>query len=326
MLTGLTLMSFSRMNSDFLRGELTRQKEESVEQEGYGATFLKVVALILDVTQHVIVGVMWASVLYTLLYVTGVINSLMQFGSSFRYQRGVTPLTSVQAVVTMIGGYVLSLPLLQWVMKNRKPIAFPRFMVIHNLFLMTASACLSVGISYFVVRDILKNGFYHSICSADVHDNPYLHLFYYINYLLKFYEFLDTYIIILKKKPVIFLHWYHHAITALLTYIQQNDYTPVQWVPIVMNLVVHVVMYSYYLLSSFHFHVWWKRYLTLFQIVQFIVDLSVCGYCTIRLYDHPKSCVGTIRAAYSGMGIIGSYFFLFLNFYRVNYKRKSKVE
>ena len=47
--------------------------------------------------------------------------------------------------------------------------------------------------------------------SLEVHDNPYLHLFYYLNYLLKYYEFIDTYIIILKKKNVIFLHWYHHA-------------------------------------------------------------------------------------------------------------------
>ena len=320
------MKSLSKMNSDFLRGELTQQKEESIEQEEYGATFLKVVALILDVTQHIVVAIIWASVLYAILYVTGVINLLMQFGPSFRYQRGILPLTSIQTVIIIIGGYVLSLPLLRWIMKEQKPITVPRLMVVHNLFLMSASACLSVGISYFVVKDVLKNGFYHSICSAEVHDNPYLHLFYYINYLLKFYEFLDTYIMILKKKPVIFLHWYHHAITALLTYIQQNDYTPVQWVPIVMNLVVHVVMYSYYLLSALHIHVWWKRHLTLFQIVQFIVDLTVCGYCMIHLYDHPKSCVGTLRAAYSGMGIIGSYFFLFLHFYRVNYKKRSKVE
>lgn len=303
-----------------------QQKEESVDREAYGTTFLKAVVWILDVTQHIIVGVMWASVLYTVLYSTGVIEYLSHFGSSFRYLRGNTPLTSKWAVATMIGGYVVSLPVLQYIMKERKPVAFPRFMVIHNLFLMIASGCLSLGISYFVVQDIFRNGFYHSICSAEVHDNPYLHLFYYINYLLKFYEFLDTYIIILKKKPVIFLHWYHHAITALLTYIQQNDYTPVQWVPIVMNLVVHVVMYSYYLLSSFHFKVWWKRYLTLFQIAQFVVDLAVCVYCTIRLYDEPKSCVGTTRAAYSGVGIIGSYFLLFLRFYALNYKKKDKVE
>lgn len=31
----------------------------------------------------------------------------------------------------------------------------------------------------------------------------------------------------------------------LLTYIQQNDYTPVQWVPILMNLIVILEMIDY---------------------------------------------------------------------------------
>ena len=86
---------------------------------------------------------------------------------------------------------------------------------------MVASAVLACGISIFVVKDIYLHGFHHSVCSAglvlcgiitvETHDNPYLHLIYYLNYLLKYYEFIDTYIIIFKKRNVIFLHWYHHA-------------------------------------------------------------------------------------------------------------------
>ena len=82
-------------------------------------------------------------------------------------------------------------------------------------------------------------------------------------------------------------------------------------------------MYSYYLLSSWGIQIWWKRYLTLFQIIQFIIDLSVCVYCTLQLGQTPEICHGTALAAYSGVGIIGSYFFLFLNFYAKNYGKKS---
>ncbi len=85
-------------------------------------------------------------------------------------------------------------------------------------------------------------------------------------------------------------------------------------------------MYAYYLLSALHIKVWWKQYLTGFQILQFIIDLIVCVYCTIQLYVQPVTCYGTPLAAYSGIGIIGSYFILFLKFYITNYKRKEKIE
>ena len=66
---------------------------------------------------------------------------------------------------------------------------------------------------------------------------------------------------------VIFLHEYHHAATLFLCWIQLDQHSTVQWVPITINLLVHVVMYYYYTLASLKVHVWWKKYLTQFQIV-----------------------------------------------------------
>lgn len=280
----------------------------------------------LSVIKHAVTGILWFTAIHFILYRTGAWDYLCGFDATFRYERNITPLTSISSVGTIIFTYVLSIPIIRWIMKDSKPLNFPTIITIHNLFLLTMSAILAIGIGYFILQDILQNGFFHSICSAETHNNPYLHLFYYINYLLKYYEFVDTYIILLRKRPVIFLHWYHHAITVILTYIQQNDETTVQWVPIFMNLVVHVAMYSYYLLSSWHIQIWWKRYLTLFQIIQFVIDLSVCIYCTWHLGQTPEVCHGTQLAAYSGIGIIGSYFFLFLKFYARSYGKKTKSE
>jgi hypothetical protein len=94
-----------------------------------------------------------------------------------------------------------------------------------------------------------------------------LQVLYYLNYLVKWYELLDTVILVLRKKPVIFLHEYHHAATLFLCWIQLDQHSTVQWVPITINLLVHVVMYYYYTLASLKIHVWWKKYLTQFQIV-----------------------------------------------------------
>ena len=172
---------------------------------------------------YFVVATVWMSLLYIILYATNVIEVLKNFDSSFRYVQGVTPLTSPSTVATIISCYVISLPVIQGIMNDRKPASIGRLVVIHNTLLMLASAALAAGIAYYVFQDIYKNGFYHSICSAGIflgsvvhhtietHDNAALHVLYYMNYLLKFYEFVDTYVILLKKRPLIFLHWYHHA-------------------------------------------------------------------------------------------------------------------
>lgn len=166
--------------------------------------------------QYVVISLLWFYGLYAILWYTGVISVITSFSQSFRYIQGETPLTRTETVVMLIGGYVLSLQPLQSVMQLFKPKSLHKIMVIHNLFLMMASAFLAICIAYFIMKDIKSFGFYHSICSSQSHDNAYLHLFYYINYLLKYYEFIDTYIIIFKKRPLIFLHWYHHASITMI--------------------------------------------------------------------------------------------------------------
>lgn len=80
------------------------------------------------------------------------------------------------------------------------------------------------------------------------------------------------------------------------------------------------------MLAALKINVWWKKYLTQLQIVQFIIDIAACVYASwhepvlgglglSKFFPNAAWCNGTLIGAVSGVGIIFSYLLLFLVFY-----------
>ena len=147
----------------------------------------------------------------------------------------------------------------------------------------------------------------------------------YIYHLTKYTEFLDTIFFLLRKKfhQVSILHVYHHAIMPFHTWILlrflPNGYETFAGV---LNCVIHIIMYSYYLLASFGPHMqkylWWKRYLTQFQIVQFIIVVTRSLMVVLGIVD----CYPWQHSLWSLCVVLG-FLVLFSNYYIQEYLKKK---
>lgn len=78
--------------------------------------------------------------------------------------------------------------------------------------------------------------------------------------------------------------------TLVLCWSQLYWHSTTMWVPIGLNLCVHVAMYYYYAVTTLGYKVWWKRHLTTMQIVQFVIDVVVCSWATaLKVHPHARS-------------------------------------
>ena len=191
-----------------------------------------------------------------------------------RFDRGTTPLSTLTSALSWIALYYIIVFGGRELMHDRAPFKLKKAFIIHNLYLTIISGILLGLFLQQIVPQLWNEGLYENICGESGWTNK-LVILYYLNYLTKYLELLDTVFLVLKKKPLTFLHTYHHGATALLCYTQLVGQTSVSWVPITLNLTVHVVMYWYYFQSARGIRVWWKQYITMLQITQFVLDLGM---------------------------------------------------
>ncbi len=169
------------------------------------------------------------------------LNDPVAYISQFHFVGGKTWGTNGKYVVIWSFSYLVVYFLLKKFMQNRAPFKNPlltAFIFVHNFVLSTGSLALLIGTLVEIYRDIAHRGATLEVFYCDVrgvgrlntlHPGP-ANFYFWIFYLSKFYELLDTVVLLLKKKEVIFLHVYHHFITIWITWASLNDHVAVTWV------------------------------------------------------------------------------------------------
>jgi hypothetical protein len=247
--------------------------------------------------------------------------------TEFAYDVGTTPLSSLYYPLATVILYCILIPTLQGFMVGKKSPPLKHILIVHNLFLCVVSALLAMYMALTLAIYFEHHNYSvgHVFCSLDWNDQRgSLTLAFYINHLLKYYELLDSIFLALKHKDIGFLHAYHHPATLVLTWTQLVDNTSVQWTIIFLNLLVHVVMYFYYFMSLLKVKLPWKKCVTIFQIVQFVLDASFIYGACITIYFF-GGCRSSARAAIIGAFIITSYLYLFIEFYIEIYNTKAQA-
>jgi len=234
-------------------------------------------------------------------------------------------------VLALVVAYVVVIHAIQFWMRRRPAFELKGPLAGWNFFMALFSAATLVRLwPDFVHLLSQENGLYRSICIGDdltATGGLWLQLAVYS----KLFEAIDTLFIVLRKRPLIFLHWYHHAATGYLVYMQLvRGEAIIRW-GFILNMFIHAVMYAYFGLAAIDYKLprWFARNLTKMQLVQFAICFGVTAYAEL-IKRSGGYCEMSDSTFYMNMFVSISYLYLFskfyINAYNLRTKPKSKSE
>lgn len=183
--------------------------------------------------------------------------------------------------------------------------------------------CRTVPFALYML--FTKPSFHEAICGDQAfYSNSTCGLWVMLFIYSKLPELVDTVFIVLRKKPLIFLHWYHHATVLLYCWHAFATGAGSGIYFVAMNYTVHAIMYGYYCLQAlkmvpknFPAHL-----ITLAQITQMVLGTGICAASCYYVLSgtgcriQPDNMIAAVL-------MYGSYLYLFCEFAVKRYIFKS---
>ncbi|CAH0391218.1 unnamed protein product [Bemisia tabaci] len=210
-------------------------------------------------------------------------------------------------------------------MKNRPPLKLRGLIIFYNTFQICLNGALffscfgTPGFVSYVWRECCRP----TAVAVSPQEAAHLLLFNRGSWwflMAKVLDLLDTVFFVLNKKNshISFLHVYHHSSMMLTVWFGFKYIRPLHsTLPGVLNALIHVIMYTYYLVSILSpgigkKYIRMKMIVTRLQIVQFVVILAHCTAVYMNC-PVPRSII------YLLFFHVTAFLILFLNFYIKQY-------
>jgi len=145
----------------------------------------------------------------------------------------------------------------------------------------------------------------------------WMHLFYFS----KFYEFIDTWIVIARGRRPITLQVFHHCGAVLGVFLILVTKSTGGYLFMTLNSFIHGIMYLYYALSTIGLSFQSKFIITLLQMIQFvtgntIVTLQMIYFGDCISWEDKFACI--YHVVYTSILLI-----MFFHFYRQAHNAKT---
>jgi len=228
------------------------------------------------------------------------------------------------------GIYVPAVHAGQALMKPRKPFGLKAPLALWNLLLAVFSFIGAARTVPHLLLLLKSFGVEYTLCRAAMASYASGSTGFWVAafILSKYAELIDTAFLVLRKKPVGFLHWYHHTTVLLYCWHSGSNETPTGIYFAAMNYSVHAIMYFYYFLAAVCAHPpKWGKMVTILQLSQMAVGI-LTTVLTLRtlLRDSVPNCDGHLPNVTAALGMYASYFYLFAAFFVARFGAKPAAK
>jgi len=211
--------------------------------------------------------------------------------------------------------------------KNKPAWDLRMLMAVWNLFLAVFSAVGFTRMFPLLVHNLTTYTLKDNLCESPFHMIGFGTSGLWIAFFTvsKFFELFDTFFIVVHKKPLLFLHWYHHITVLLNCWHTWRKETATGIIFCVVNFGVHAVMYSYYFLMAIKAKPKWfsAKWITIAQILQMVIGVGT----TLRAWAYlsfDDGCNADLSNILLTLGMYASYLVLFSSFFVDRYVFKAR--